>query len=100
MIIILCPYLVSLRAVFSKFRLLRWGWLSRDHLAKRVCPRDFSRVFCHLAPSRVPAVGVIGLLASILVGGLLYGRSLAAQTQNYQNARKKRTSLDCPARFR
>jgi hypothetical protein len=45
MIIILCPYLVALRAVFSKFRLLRWGWLSRDHLAKRVCPRDFSRVF-------------------------------------------------------
>jgi hypothetical protein len=28
MIIILCPYLVALRAVFSKFRLLRWGWLS------------------------------------------------------------------------
>ena len=27
MIIILCPYLVAL-CVFSKFRLLRWGWLS------------------------------------------------------------------------
>ena len=34
------------------------------------------------------------------VGGFQYGLSLAGQTQNDQNARKKRTSLDCPARFR
>jgi len=32
--------------------------------------------------------------------GFLHGLSLAAQPQNDQNARKKRTSLDCPARFR
>ena len=28
MIIILCPYVVVLWAVFSKFKLVRWGWLS------------------------------------------------------------------------
>ena len=28
MIIILCLYLVALWAVFSKFKLVRWGWLS------------------------------------------------------------------------
>jgi len=28
MVIILCLYLVALRAVFSKFKLVRWGWLS------------------------------------------------------------------------
>jgi multidrug resistance efflux pump len=28
MIIILCIYLVALWAVFSKFKLVRWGWLS------------------------------------------------------------------------
>ena len=28
MVIILCLYLVALWAVFSKFKLVRWGWLS------------------------------------------------------------------------
>src|SRR5467141_1253202 len=28
MIIILCLYIVALRLVFSKFKLVRWGWLS------------------------------------------------------------------------
>jgi len=28
MIIILCLYLVALWLVFSKFKLVRWGWLS------------------------------------------------------------------------
>ena len=28
MIIILCLYVVALWAVFSKFKLVRWGWLS------------------------------------------------------------------------
>ena len=28
MVIILCLYLVALWAVFSKFNLVRWGWLS------------------------------------------------------------------------
>jgi hypothetical protein len=34
------------------------------------------------------------------VGGLLQGISLAGRTQNGRNARKKRASLDCAARFR
>ena len=34
------------------------------------------------------------------MGQFLYGISLAGQTQNGQDARKKRTSLDCAARFR
>jgi hypothetical protein len=34
------------------------------------------------------------------VGGLLHGISLASQAQNARNARKKRASLDCAARFR
>ena len=28
MIVILCLYLVALWLVFSKFKLVRWGWLS------------------------------------------------------------------------
>jgi len=28
MIIILCLYVIALWAVFSKFKLVRWGWLS------------------------------------------------------------------------
>jgi multidrug resistance efflux pump len=34
------------------------------------------------------------------VGGFLHGISLAGQAQNARNARKKRASLDCAARFR
>ena len=44
MIIILCPYLVALR-VFEIQTAAVGGAGVRDHLAKRVCPRDFSRVF-------------------------------------------------------
>ena len=28
MVIILCLYIVALRIVFSRFKLVRWGWLS------------------------------------------------------------------------
>ena len=28
MVIILCLYIVALRVVFSRFKLVRWGWLS------------------------------------------------------------------------
>jgi hypothetical protein len=47
MIIILCLYLVALWAVFSKFKLVRWGWLSGDRLAAHwwIYPRDISRAF-------------------------------------------------------
>jgi hypothetical protein len=47
MIIILCLYAVALWAVFSKFKLVRWGWFVRDYLAvnRRVYPRDISRAF-------------------------------------------------------
>ena len=33
MLIILCLYIVALWAIFSKFKLVRWGW----HLAPSPC---------------------------------------------------------------
>jgi hypothetical protein len=44
MIIILCLYLVALWAVFSKFKLVRWGWLSGT-ISLLIYPRDISRAF-------------------------------------------------------
>ena len=53
----LCLYVVALWAVFSKFKLVRWGWLSGTVflfvggfiLAK------FLALFNYLTPSRLPA---------------------------------------------
>ena len=45
MLIILCLYLVALWAVFSKFKLVRWGWLSGTSAYWRIYPRDISRAF-------------------------------------------------------
>ena len=47
MIIILCLYLAALWAVFSKFKLVRWGWLSGtiSLLIGGFIPRDISRAF-------------------------------------------------------
>jgi hypothetical protein len=46
MIIILCLYLVALWTAFSKFKLVRWGWLSGSiSLLTGRYPRDISRAF-------------------------------------------------------
>lgn len=47
MIVILCLYLVALWAVFSRFKLVRWVWLSGaiSLLTRRIYPRDISRAF-------------------------------------------------------
>ena len=46
MIIILCLYVFALWAVFSKFKLVRWGWLLGTVSAGwRIYPRDISRAF-------------------------------------------------------
>ena len=44
MIIILCLYVVALWLVFSKFKLVRWGWLSGTvSRCWWIYPRDISR---------------------------------------------------------
>jgi hypothetical protein len=47
MIIILCLYIVALWLVFSKFKLVRWGWLSGTvgDACRRVYSRNISRAF-------------------------------------------------------
>ena len=47
MLIILCLYVVALWAVFSKFKLVRWGWLSGtiSIADRRIYPRNISRAF-------------------------------------------------------
>src|SRR3979411_3225404 len=53
MIIILCPYVVALWAVFSKFKLVRWGWLSGtiSLLVGELYPRNILTLFNYLTPS-------------------------------------------------
>ena len=36
MVIILCLYIVALWVVFSRFKLVRWGWLSGTEIAVTV----------------------------------------------------------------
>ena len=75
MIIILCLYLVALWAVFSKFKLVRWGWLSGTVsllVAVISIPDGMSRDSLRLGMSGSATAfagnaGVIGLLASILM---------------------------------
>jgi multidrug resistance efflux pump len=60
MIIILCIYLVALWAVFSKFKLVRWGWLSgtASLLIGGFVLATFLALFNYLAPSgRVTVTG-------------------------------------------
>ena len=60
MIIILCLYLVALRAVFSKFKLVRWGWLSGtvSLLVGGFILATFLALFNYLTPSgRVTVTG-------------------------------------------
>jgi multidrug resistance efflux pump len=60
MIIILCLYLVALWAVFSKFKLVRWGWLSGtiSLLAGGFILATFLALFNYLTPSgRVTVTG-------------------------------------------
>ena len=47
MLIILCLYIVALWAVFSKFKLVRWGLVVADNLPAdwRIQPRNISRAF-------------------------------------------------------
>jgi hypothetical protein len=46
MVIILCLYIVALWLVFSKFKLVRWGWVGNDSGTRwRVYPRNISRTF-------------------------------------------------------
>src|SRR5437762_4771081 len=60
MIIILCLYLVALWAVFSKFKLMRWGWLSGtvSLLIGAFILATFLALFNYLTPSgRVTVTG-------------------------------------------
>src|SRR5437588_560691 len=60
MIIILCLYLVALWAVFSKFKLVRWGWLSGtvSLLIGGLILATFLALFNYLTPSgRVTVTG-------------------------------------------
>src|SRR5207249_5870499 len=60
MIIILCLYLVALWAVFSKFKLVRWGWLSGtvSLLIGEFILATFLALFNYLTPSgRVTVTG-------------------------------------------
>jgi len=60
MIIILCLYLVALWAVFSKFKLVRWGWLSGtvSLLVGGFILATFLALFNYLTPSgRVTVTG-------------------------------------------
>src|SRR6266404_6005701 len=60
MIIILCLYLVALWAVFSKFKLVRWGWLSGtvSLLIGGFILATFLALFSYLTPSgRVTVTG-------------------------------------------
>ena len=60
MIIILCLYLVALWVVFSKFKLVRWGWLSGtvSLLVGGFILATFLALFNYLTPSgRVTATG-------------------------------------------
>src|SRR5438552_875805 len=60
MIIILCLYLVALWAVFSKFKLVRWGWLSGtvSLLTGAFILATFLALFNYLTPSgRVTVTG-------------------------------------------
>src|SRR3954453_2164428 len=60
MIIILCLYLVALWAVFSKFKLVRWGWLSGtvSRLIGGFILATFLALFNYLTPSgRVTVTG-------------------------------------------
>jgi multidrug resistance efflux pump len=53
MVIILCLYLVALWLVFSKFKLVRWGWLSGtiSILAGVFILATFLALFNYLTPS-------------------------------------------------
>jgi hypothetical protein len=54
MVIILCLYIVALWVVFSRFKLVRWGWLSGTEIAVTV-HKTSRRVKCtedHLAGLR------------------------------------------------
>jgi multidrug resistance efflux pump len=60
MIIVLCVYLVALWAVFSKFKLVRWGWLSGtvSLLTGAFILATFLALFNYLTPSgRVTVTG-------------------------------------------
>ena len=60
MVIVLCLYIVALWAVFSKFKLVRWGWLSGtiSLLAGGFILATFPALFNYLSPSgRVTAAG-------------------------------------------
>src|SRR4029450_5394772 len=60
MIIILCVYLVALWAVFSKFKLVRWGWLSGtiSLLIGGLILPPFLALFKYITPSgRVTVTG-------------------------------------------
>ena len=60
MVIILCLYLVALWAVFSKFKLVRWGWLSGtiSLLVGAFILATFLALFNYLTPSgRVTVTG-------------------------------------------
>src|SRR6267154_1884556 len=62
MIIILCLYVVALWAVFSKFKLVRWGWLSGtvSLLIGGFILATFLALFNYLTPSgRVTVTGLV-----------------------------------------
>ena len=71
MVIILCLYLVALWAVFSKFKLVRWGWLSGTlSIAVGVSIlATFLALFNYLTPSgRVTVTGRVVELTRNVTG--------------------------------
>ena len=74
MIIILCLYLVALWAVFSKFKLVRWGWLSGtvSLLIGGFILATFLALFNYLTPSgRVTVTGRVVEVTPNVTGQIL-----------------------------
>src|SRR2546423_2188028 len=74
MIIILCLYLVALWAVFSKFKLVRWGWLSGtvSIIVGAFILATFLALFNYLTPSgRVTVTGRVVEVTSNVTGQIV-----------------------------
>src|SRR5712691_8377493 len=78
MVIILCLYVVAMWLVFSKFKLVRWGWLSgtMSLLIGGFILATFLALFNYLTPSvRAPADGYVTVVALAVGDRALQARS-------------------------
>src|SRR5882762_415715 len=74
MVISLCIYLVALLAVFSKFKIVRWGWLSGtiSLLVGGFILATFLALFNYLTPSgRVTVTGRVVEVTSNVTGQII-----------------------------